>query len=344
MLETPLAILLSSSACIVILYIFSLRISQHINSPYLLYFSAIASFISIVFTCVYVKLSSSQFIKNELVTFALGGFASSTAFKCLELAFAYKWTYIQQTPLKVIILYFLALPKMPESETKLGELSKENVHHECIGFISRGVCQLFIFRTIIYLIPREWLSVSSLSISLIPHYIRYGLLGALLYTSMDSLTSIVFGIYMVLFNLRINPVFPKFPFGSTSLRDFWSHRWNYLVKNSLQLISFVIIPKLFEPILSMSNTTKGIFTYFLSGCLHEFVIWFISGKWSGKNMIFFLLHGLFVLLENKMKLPKKTTDFQGKLIGWLWATGIILITSPLFFDPYIEAGVFSAMK
>ncbi|CAM2709373.1 unnamed protein product [Rotaria socialis] len=227
-------------------------------------------------------------------------------------------------PLKLVVLYFLALPRMPESEAKLKDISKQNVRGECFGMILQGIYKFIIFQTILYLIPSEWLATSPSLMSPRSYFIRYGLLGAILYLSMDSVTSIGFGFYMLLFNIRINPAFPAFPFVSTSLREFWSKRWNNLVKTSLQLISFIVIPKLIDPIKPM--------------------IWFVSGKWSGKSMIFFSIHGLLVLLEIKMKLPIRSNTFQGKLTGWIWTIGIMFITLPLFFDPFIEAGLFSAMK
>jgi hypothetical protein len=142
----------------------------------------------------------------------------------------------------------------------------------------------------------------------------------------------------------MNSVFPSFPFASTSLRDFWSYRWNKLIKLSLHRISFVVIPKLIDPIISMNKTAKGLFAFILSGFIHEYALWFISDNWSGRNMLFFFLHGLFVLLETTIKLPAKPSTLKGKLVGWMWTIGIMFITSPLFFDPLIEAGLFADMK
>ncbi|CAF2066277.1 unnamed protein product [Rotaria magnacalcarata] len=344
MVESAVVTLVSSFFIIVILYICILRASQYFNTPHVVHFVSIISSISLLFVSVYVKLSSPLFIRSSLVTFSLGGLTSLTSFKFLELAFAYKWTYIRQMPLKLVVLYFLALPRMPESEAKLKDISKQNVRGECFGMILQGIYKFIIFQTILYLIPFEWLATSPSPMWPTSYCIRYGLLGAILYLSMDSVTGISFGFYILLFNIRITPVFPAFPFVSTSLREFWSKRWNNLVKTSLQLISFFVIPKLIDPIKPMSKTIKSLFAYVLSGCLHEYLIWFISGKWSGKSMIFFSIHGLLVLLEIKMKLPIRSNTFQGKLTGWIWTIGIMFITSPLFFDPFIEAGLFSAMK
>ena len=142
----------------------------------------------------------------------------------------------------------------------------------------------------------------------------------------------------------MKPAFPLSHLFLQVFRDFWSYRWNNLVKTSLQLTSFVVIPKLINPLIPMSKTAKSLFAFTLSGCIHEYVLWFTGNKWSGKNMIFFFLHGLFVLLEITIKLPAKPNTLKGKIIGWLWTLTIMLITAPLFFDPFVETGVFSNMK
>jgi len=247
-------------------------------------------------------------------------------------------------PLKLVVMYLCALPRMPESEEKLSELSRQVVHKESLFSIFRGICEFITFQTLLILIPFEWLSLSSSSFPFIFRFLRYGLLSFILYLSIASTCNFGFGIYSILFNLRMNSVFPSFPFASTSLRDFWSYRWNNLVKSSLQRISFVVIPKLIDPIISMNKTAKGLLSFTLSGFIHEYALWIISDKWSGRNMLFFFLHGLFVLLETTINLPAKPITLKGKLAGWMWTIGIMLITSPLFFDPFIEAGLFADMK
>jgi hypothetical protein len=247
-------------------------------------------------------------------------------------------------PLKLVVMFLCALPRMPESEAKLSELSRQDVRREGILYILRGICEFIILGILMYLIPFEWLSLPSSSFSLIFRFFRYGLLSIILYLSIDFVCSFGFGIYSLLFNVRMNSVFPVFPFTSTSLRDFWSYRWNNLIKTSLHMISFVVIPKLIDPIITMNKTAKGLFAFALSGFIHEYALWFISNKWSGRNMIFFLLHGLLVLLEITIKLPARPNTLKGKLMGWMWTTGVMLITSPLFFDPFIETGVFSSSK
>ncbi|CAF0723336.1 unnamed protein product [Rotaria sp. Silwood1] len=118
-----------------------------------------------------------------------------TVFKLLELAFAYKWTYTRRMPLKLLALYLLALPRMPESEAKLAGLSKQYVRREGILLILRSIFQCIIFRILLYLIPLEWLSLSSSSFFPIFRFLRYVLLSVLLYLSIDGATGQVHNFY-----------------------------------------------------------------------------------------------------------------------------------------------------
>lgn len=344
MVEDILIVFFGSCTFVIISVIISLYISRYLNSPYIFYFVSILCSITIVFISISLKLQTSWFINNQVVAFALGGFNIQLSLKFLELAFGYKWSYIRQMPSILVVFYLIALPKMPESEEKLSELTKQDIRRESILSILRGILQFIILRTILHSIPLEWLSFSSPSLPLIFRYFRYGILSVILYLSIAFVTNFGYGIYSLLFNIRMHSVFPSFPFIATSLRDFWSNRWNNLIKISLHIMSFVVIPKLIDPIITMTKSAKGLCAFILSGFIHEYVIWFISNKWSGKNMIFFLLHGIAVLFEITIKLPAKPNTPKEKLIGWMWATGIMLITMPLFFDPLIDIGVFSDMK
>lgn len=344
MVENILATLLGSYASVMIIFISSLYISRYLKSPHIFHFISIISSISLIFIFVYLKLQSSWFVHNQILAFVLSAYSIVLVFKFLELSFAYEWTYIKQMPLKLLVMYLAAFPRMPKSEAKLLELSNEDIRRESILSITCGIFQFIIVQTILYLIPIEWLALSSVSFPLGFRFLRYGLLTIILYLSIGYPTNFGFGIYSLLSNIPMNPVFPSFPFVSTSIRDFWSYRWNNFVKSSLHLMSFVIIPKLIDPIIPMSKSVKGLIAFALSGLIHEYAIYFMSSKWSGRNLLFFLLHGLLILFEIKIKLPAKPTTLHGKLIGWIWTIGIFLITSPLFFEPLIETGIFANMK
>jgi hypothetical protein len=94
----------------------------------------------------------------------------------------------------------------------------------------------------------------------------------------------------------------------------------------------------------MNKTANALLSFALSGVLHEFVLMMLTDRWSGKNMLFFMLNGVLITIEIAMKLPAMTTNSSGKLVGWAWTMGALLVTSPFFFDPWIEAGYYIKLK
>ncbi|CAF3890134.1 unnamed protein product [Adineta steineri] len=271
---------------------------------------------------IYLKQRSSPSVLNTQLILVLGSSTILLTFKFFELAFSYKWTYIQQIPSKLAIVYLIALPSMPDSETKSIEPSRKTIRQESIASIIRGICQFIILQILFYLIPHDWFTLPPSLLSPIVHSIRCSLFSIILYLLIDFFTGIMFGIYSLTFNLHMKRVFPQFPFASTSLREFWSRRWNKLVQKPLHLISFVAIPNLINPIITLNNTTKGLLAFALSGFIHEYVLWFTYNVWS-------------VITQ----LPLKLNTLTGKIAGWLWTTGVMLVTLPLFFDPLFEKQV-----
>lgn len=103
------------------------------------------------------------------------------------------------------------------------------------------------------------------------------------------------------------------PLMATSLKDFWSHRWN---------MSFVDMNRLFllEPLRKKTFKNFLVFLIFLiSGLLHELSMSFpVSAGW-GLPTLYFVIQGIGFLLEKKIK-------FQ-RIFVILW----IVLPSPLLF-------------
>ena len=145
-------------------------------------------------------------------------------------------------------------------------------------------------------------------------------------------------VLFVLFRLLGWPVEPLFrsSLNSSSLRDFWSRRWN---------LAFVDMDKrLFLPIFTNRWLKKirfiGIFI--LSGILHEIGISYPAGAGWGGPLLYFILHGILTWIEPKIPLLKKS-PFINKL--WLWLC--IFIPFPILFhqaflnafiEPYFSFG------
>lgn len=93
---------------------------------------------------------------------------------------------------------------------------------------------------------------------------------------------------------NIRPLF-EHPMRSTTLREFWSRRWN---------IAFVEMNKtLFLPLLSKLVRNKALtltMVFLISGLLHEIAISYSSGGRPGLPTLYFLLQALVLLGQDKL--------------------------------------------
>ena len=341
MIVNTFVVLLLSYISILTIFIVNLRISQRYNIPYLFYLTVIISLISVVYIP---SILAPQSTDNFRIRLFIGTLNIQFTLKFLELVFYFPWEYVREMPWKFTFIYLNSFPQMPESKEKFLSVMNPIIHRQNIQTILRGICQLIIIQMLLYFISSEWLSAPSSSLPPVIRYLRYALFSVLLYLAIDAMTGVGFGTYGFLFNIQMKPIFPAFPFASTSLRQFWSRRWNRLIQTSLHLLSFVIIPNLLAICISLNNTAKSFLAFTISGFIHEYVLWFATGIWSGRYMIFFWIHFLLILFEIQMKFPINPSTFHRKVLGWLWTTGITWITTPLFFDPIIESTNVSNVK
>lgn len=117
------------------------------------------------------------------------------------------------------------------------------------------------------------------------------------------------------------------PLGSTSLRDFWSRRWNrpFVEMNRL----------LFMRPLRRLLGRRGAFlgAFLLSGMLHDFAISFPAGGGWGLPSLYFALHGLAMLLERRLG-SARWPVWLGRLWTWAW---LFLPLPLLFHAPFRQA-------
>lgn len=105
------------------------------------------------------------------------------------------------------------------------------------------------------------------------------------------------------------------PFLASSLRDFWSTRWN---------LAFVDMNKIFllKPLHGKLPAGLLVFSIFaVSGLLHELGISYADGASWGRPLLYFLIQGAGMKLEKKWKLPRA--------LVWLW----VVLPVPLLFTP-----------
>jgi len=122
----------------------------------------------------------------------------------------------------------------------------------------------------------------------------------------------------------VTPLF-KDPFASTSLNDFWSHRWN---------LAFVEMDRrLFVPVLRTRLTKVQTFfaVFVVSGVLHELAVSFSCGSGWGGPLLYFIVQAAGVLIERKVK-PRA-------LVGKVWTYTWLFLPLPLLFQ-HAFRGVF----
>ncbi|XP_078167085.1 putative long-chain-alcohol O-fatty-acyltransferase 4 [Carex rostrata] len=91
--------------------------------------------------------------------------------------------------------------------------------------------------------------------------------------------------------MELEPHFNK-PYFSSSLRDFWGHRWNLMV-------SAILRPSVYVPVRScMGRGAAVIATFIVSGVMHELMFYYITLlPPNGEGLMFFILHGICTAVE-----------------------------------------------
>lgn len=141
----------------------------------------------------------------------------------------------------------------------------------------------------------------------------------------------------------------KNPFSSTSPREFWSKNWHqsfrpmfsqfYSTKSAVRTVKAPVKKK------SKLNKALSILKVFIvSGLLHEYIFYAITQKFSAlEQLAFFAINGLLVATEvyyeGFFKEYGPNNNSNNRLIWQVYTNAIIVLTSPLFFSPYVHHNV-----
>lgn len=128
---------------------------------------------------------------------------------------------------------------------------------------------------------------------------------------------------MRLLGFPVNRLFDQ-PLKATSLRDFWSHRWN---RPFVEMNKLLFAP-LLSGYLSRSNSTLALFL--LSGLLHELALSYPVSAGFGGPLLYFLVQGLGMRIEKSFK-------ERARWKSQLWTWGVLLLPLPLLFHQSFRA-------
>ncbi|KAI9342358.1 hypothetical protein BDR26DRAFT_1006819 [Obelidium mucronatum] len=174
----------------------------------------------------------------------------------------------------------------------------------------------------------------------------------------DFQIAYVFGtLGLVLFlGAPYTPLFDK-PYLATSLRDFWSHRWNYPIKLTFHRIVFTPILHVMDPFNTSSKTKSSkrhselqlaiaTFASFLfSALFHEYTaVLLFSGEPLAVNSVFFIMHGILCILQVSIQRISGYGISWGvgpgwSVLGWIATMITLLVTCPLFLGQYARSAV-----
>jgi hypothetical protein len=110
---------------------------------------------------------------------------------------------------------------------------------------------------------------------------------------------------------------------SMSLKEFWGKRWNLAFSEMTALV-------VYRPLKDKMGKNAAVFTAFLfSGILHEIAISVPVNAGYGLPLLYFLIHGLLMLAEDKIEVIKKINGH--KIFARLWVMGWLILPMPLLF-------------
>lgn len=120
------------------------------------------------------------------------------------------------------------------------------------------------------------------------------------------------------------------PLKSTSLTEFWGKRWNLAFSEMTTLAVFRPLRVRWGP------TPAMLVSFVFSGLLHELAISVPVRAGFGWPLIYFLIHGLGMLIENRWLMVGQLIDAR-PWVGRLWTMTWLILPLPLLFhQPFLR--------
>mmetsp|Transcript_17211 Transcript_17211/g.39087 ORF Transcript_17211/g.39087 Transcript_17211/m.39087 type:complete len:352 (-) Transcript_17211:359-1414(-) len=119
------------------------------------------------------------------------------------------------------------------------------------------------------------------------------------------------------------------PLLSSSLRDFWGHRWNMTAARLLKHGCFLPLKRL-----SLSNSVAAVVTFAVSGVFHEAILWYGSRSMQGCLRGYWAMFFLLQALASKVELVvERRFRLKSSMLIRLWAIFFLLSSTRLLFLP-----------
>jgi len=130
----------------------------------------------------------------------------------------------------------------------------------------------------------------------------------------------------------------KAPLYSATLVEFWGRRWNLAFSEMTTLAVFRPVKKLLSGS-AYGKTIAMVSAFVFSGLLHELAISVPVRAGFGLPLLYFLLHGVAMMLE--VQFAKAGFDLSNRpVLGRIWTTGWLLLPLPILFHrPFLEGCV-----
>ncbi|CAB4407717.1 unnamed protein product [Rhizophagus irregularis] len=124
---------------------------------------------------------------------------------------------------------------------------------------------------------------------------------------------------------------------STSPREFWSYRWNTFYNEIWKELGYIPLHNYLITSHSFSSNNKkklikmmGVLgAFFISGILHEYLLWTETNKLTLEQFNFFLFHGIIFIIWEFISIKN---DFKGRIILFL----ILFFSLPSMIEPYLR--------
>jgi len=161
-----------------------------------------------------------------------------------------------------------------------------------------------------------------------------------LYLGLEVVFAIVATPVRIIFGFEIESQFNE-PYLSTSLQDFWGHRWNLMVSRILR-------PSIYDPVRRISTCFMDpsyamlvamLATFFVSGLMHELLYYYVirvPPTWE--VTCFFVLHGVCMVAEvaTKKMVLRHGWRLHPVMSGLLVAAFLIVTADWLFFPQLLR--------